>query len=67
MSVGLGLGHCDRAIPFNPLDNFTDHLQFLLSAVIATGAEELLEISTPCYRSLELLQLVLEAPHWESF
>lgn len=67
MSVGLGLGRCDRAIPFNPSANFADHLQFLLSAVITMGAEELLEISAPCYCSLELLQLVPEAPHWESF
>jgi len=67
VSVGLGLGRCDRATLFNPSANFADHLQLLLSAVITMGAEELLEISAPGYRSLGLLQLVLEAPHWESF
>lgn len=67
MSVGLGLECCDRAILFNPSANFVDHLQLLLSVLITMGAEELLEISAPGYCSLGLLQLVVEALHWESF
>lgn len=66
MFVDLGLEQCERVILLNPLTDFAVHLQLPLSSAVIMGAGELLEVSGPSYCSFKLLQLVLEAPRWES-